>query len=165
MIFHSAKNYEIQNVYWRAEQKYRKCSKMIAIAFLVYDQSAYWSTFISSICWILSGNTDASTWPVVFELSVPFDTKTIFGWYLLLLITTCLDFMYFTCMLLGTTQFMGYCIYIAAICEHFDLITQTIQTNIKLHLHEKNPQKCSEISGIINDQFREAIQIHIMIYE
>ena len=108
------------------------------------------STFIYSIFWILSGNTDVSTWPVLLELSVPFDTKTMTGWYLLLLITTCLDLAYMTCLLSATTQFIGFCIYIVAICDYFDVRMQTVQENIEQNLHEKNTRKFNETSKKVN---------------
>lgn len=164
-VLHSAENGQIYEVYWRAEQKYRKYSKIIAIAVLLYDQSAYISAFIYSICWILTGNNDASSWPVILELSVPFDTKTIGGWYLLLLIYICIDLSFLLCMISATTQFIGSCIYIAAICEHFNLVMQSVEANIEQNLREKNSRKFSETSIKANAGIREAIQIHIMIYE
>lgn len=133
--------------------------------FLVYDQSAYVSTFIYTIYWILIGNTDASIWPVAYELSVPFDTKTISGWYMLLFFSNSMDLAYLTCSIFGTTLFIGLCIYIVAICEHFDLLMQTIQTNIHRNLHEKDPRKFNETKSKVRAQIREAIQTHIMIYE
>lgn len=138
---------------------------MIAIALLVYDQSPYVSTFIYSIYWILTGNTDASTWPVAYELSVPFDTKTMLGWYLQLLITMCDELVYLTYLLLATSQFIGCCMYIAAICEHFDLIMQTVQANVDQNRREKNPRKFNETKVKINAQICEAIQIHVRANE
>lgn len=134
---------------------------------LMYDQSTYvsTSTFIYSICWVFSGNTDASTWPVVFKMSFPFDTKTIIGWYLLLIYTTCRDLAYIICLSLGTTQFIGLCIYIVAICDHFDSVMQMVQTNIEQNLHEKNPGKFIETNAKINAQINKAIEVHIQIYE
>lgn len=161
----SAKTDEIQNIYWRAEQTYRQMSKVISIAIVLYDQSTYWLTFVYSFCFILTGNLDASTWPVIFELSVPFDTKTIFGWYLQLLITTCLDLAYIMCMLFGTTQFIGSCIHIMAMCEHFDLIMQKIQVKIEKNLRESNSRKFIVTRAKIDDQIRDAIQMHVNIYK
>lgn len=131
----------------------------------MYDQSFYVSTFIYSIYCILTGNTDASTWPVGFESSLPFDTKTICGWYLQLLITASMDFAYIIWMLLGTAQFIGSCIYISAMCEHFDSIMQKVQANIKQNRGEKNPRKFSGIRAKIYTKIREAIEIHGAIYE
>lgn len=135
------------------------------MAILLYDQSAYVAAFIYSICWILSGNTDASTWPVIFEMSIPFDTNTTFGWYFLLIYTSCADVAFLSCLIFGTTLFIGYCIYITAICDHFDSKMQTIQANVEQNLRERNLQKFDESSGKLNAQIREAIQIHIKIYE
>lgn len=162
-FFYSVENDPI--LYWRAEQKYRKYSKMMTITLLVYDQFAYVSTFISSIYWISIGNCDASTWPVLFDLSVPFDSKTICGWYLQMLFAACMDLAFLICMLHSTIHFIGCCIYMAAICEHFDLIMRTIQATVEHNLREKSPRKCSDNKAKINAQIREAIQIHVKIYE
>lgn len=168
-FFYSVENAQIQNIYWRAEQKYRKHSKMLTIILLAYDQSTYVSAFISSIGWILGGNTDVSTWPVVLELSVPFDKKTICGWYLLLLVTACMDLAYMTSMLFGTTQFIGCCIcmYIAATCEHLDLMMQNVQENLEQNCQAKNTQSFNGTSANANfkAQISEAIKAHIKIYE
>lgn len=164
MCFYSAENERIQNIYWRAEQNYRKYSKIVTIAVLVYDQSFYLLTFIYSIYWILTGNSDISNWPVLYEVSVPFDTKTIYGWYLQLLIPACVDFFYYSCWLLSTTQFIGWCIYIVAICEHFASIMQTVEANVEENRHEKNSRKFRETSAKINAQIREAIEIHVQIH-
>lgn len=155
LFFHAVENVQIRGIYWRAEQKYRKYARVIAISYLIYDQSVYVTTFIYSICWILTGNLDASTWPVLVELSVPFGTNTIYGWYLLLLTTSGLDLAYLICIILSTTQFVGSCIHIAAMCEHFDFKMQTTQINIE---RKHRAMK-------IKKEICEAIQIHIKIYE
>lgn len=113
----------------------------------------------------MAGNTDASTWPVVLEMAVPFDTKTIGGWYLLLLVTACLDLAYLTSLIFGTSQFIGSCIHIMAVCEHFDLLMQRVQANNEQNLREENPRRFIKTSAKMNDHIRDAIQIHIMIYE
>lgn len=154
--FLTAENDQIRSIYWEAEQKHQKYAKILVITFVVYDQSMYVLSFISTILSILIGNTDASTWPLVYDMSVPFDAKTIAGWYAEFFLTACMDLSYLTCMLLGTNQFIGYCIYIETICEHFDLIMKTIQGNV-----EQNAQKIQEIKGRIN----KAIEIHLLIYE
>lgn len=101
---------------------------------------------------------------MLIEMSVPFDTKTIYGWYLLLFILIIADISYFICIFLGLTQFMSYCIYIAAICEHFDLIMQNAQANVEEQNQKgTNPRKLKEIRMKIIAKNREAIQIHVKI--
>lgn len=138
---------------------------MMALTILVYDQVAYVLTFIYSVYYICAGNYDTSTWPVLLEMSVPFDTTTMYGWYLLLLFAASMDFAYITCMLLSTTQFIGCCMYIVAICNHFESIVQMVDANIEQNRHEKNLRKISKAHAKINAQICDAIQIHIKIYE
>lgn len=166
VFFIQAENDEIQKIYWHAEQKCRKYIKIIATTLLVYDQSMYVISFIYSIYCICIGNYDTSTWPVLLEMSVPFETKTIYGWYLLLFTLISMDIAYLTSLFLGIIQFMGYCIYITAICEHFSLIMQTVQANVdEQNLRETNRCKFEEIGMKIVAKNREAIQIHIKINE
>lgn len=158
-------NDRVQSIYWRAEQTYRKYVKNIAISYLVCTHSSYVSALAYSVHAILTGNNDASKWPVVYDLSVPFDTKTIFGWYGLLLVSKAMDFAYLISCLLGTSQFIGCCIYIEAICEHFDLLMQTAHANNKQNMQEENPRTIEETANKIKALIRDAMEIHIKIYE
>lgn len=137
----------------------------MAITFMVYDQSAFVSALIYSIHSILIGNNDASTWPIVYELSIPFDSKTVFGWYFLLLFNMCMDLAYLMSFILGTNQFIGSCIYIEAMCEPIDFIMQMIQANVEKNIQETNPSKIQETNIKINAQMCEAIELHMKILE
>lgn len=102
---------------------------------------------------------------MLIELSVPFDTNTIYGWYSLLVLLICTDLAYFVSLILGTTQFVGSCIYIAAICEHFDAIMQTVQANVEKYRNEKDPWEYKKLRANINSQIHKAVRIHSGIYE
>lgn len=158
-LIHIVENDHVNRIYWRAEQNYRKYSRTIGSAVVAYMLSTYLFDFVYSIYCICSGNTNVAAWPVPIELSVPFDTETIPGWYLLLLCGTSLDSAYFICLLLGTTQFIGSCIYISAICQHFDVVMQTDQ--IDRNSREDSPQKLDAING----EICRAIQIQVEINE
>lgn len=164
-ILISVENDQIRNIYWLAEQKYRKNTRLFVITTVAQIESIYLLCFIYAISCICTGYFDASTWPMSFELSVPFDTKSILGWYLLLFFTNLMDTSYMVSLLWATTQFFGYCIYIEAICKHFDLETQMVQANIEKDRHENTPQQFSKTKEEITVQFRKAIHIHVSIYE
>lgn len=134
---------------------------MIVIFQFLYDQSVYVSALTYSIFCICMGNFNASTWPVLIELSLPFDTKSICGWYLSLFFFWCMDVSYLTCFLWGTTQFIGCCLYLEAACEHFDFQMQTFQQNIEKNPHENLRQQYHQPNGKIKD----AIEIHNLVYE
>lgn len=76
-----------------------------------------------------------------------------------------MDIAYLTCLFLAATQFIGYCTYIAAICDHFDLMMQNVQANVEQNLRETNQQKFEETSMKIIAKVREAVQIHVKINE
>lgn len=127
----------------------------MATALIIYDQSTYVLSFLYTIYYICIGNYDVSTWPALLEMSVPFDTKTIYGWYLLMFMLIIMDVTYLLCMFLGTTHFMGCCIYIGAICTHFDLDMQTIQAKVE---QMENRME-------IKMKIHKAIQIHVKVNE
>lgn len=89
----------------------------------------------------------------------------MYGWYLQLLITISVDLAYLVCLLLGTTHFTGSCLYIAAVCEHFDATMQIVQKNIEKYLIEMDPWEYKKTRAKINSQMNEAIRIHGRIYE
>lgn len=148
-------NEQIRKIYWRAEQLYRKYTQNIIISCVAYDQFGYVLTFFYSIYCLCIGNYDASTWVPLLQMSIPFDTKTIYGWYLLLFMLICTDIAYLSCLILGTTHFVGCCMYIMAICEHFDVAMQTVQATIEQ----------SKRAMEINRQMHKAIRIHVKINE
>lgn len=82
-----------------------------------------------------------------------------------ILIIICVDFAYLTCMILGTSQFIGCCIYLEAMCEHFDAIMQTVQAKVEQNQREKNPRKIEQTNAEINTQMCKAVEIHITIKE
>lgn len=162
---HLAENDHIQEIYWRAEQKNHKYVRIIIISFLMYDQIFYVLSFIYSIYYCCIGNYDTSTWPALLEVNVPFDTNAIYGWYLKLFTLMSVDIAFLTAYFLTSTQFIGSCIYVAAICEHFDSIMQTIQTNVERNRRDTNPRKYEMANMEIIAKYREAIQIHVQINE
>lgn len=132
---------------------------------IVYDQFTYlWNFAYATYC-VCMGNYDTSTWPAPMDLSVPFDKSTIIGWYSLTFILMCMDLTYLISLLLGTTHFIACCIYIAAICEHHELVLRSWQENIEQNQREADRQKFEENSAKIREQIKGIVQIHMEIFE
>lgn len=162
----SAENDSQLNIYWNAEQKCRKFTKFWSSIYFVYDLSAYAIGFFYSIYFIWIGQYDTSTWPRWFELPLPFDTASIWGWYLYFIGVTILDLMYMVFMISATTYFVGCCCYIEAMCEHIDRIVQTIQSDFSDYEQRKfNPHQCKVFDSQIMQQIEKIIGIQVEISE
>lgn len=76
-----------------------------------------------------------------------------------------MDVAFLTVSFMASTQFIGSCIYIAAICEHFDSILLTIQTNVDRNRRASSPRTFETTNMEIIAMYREAIHIHVKINE
>lgn len=128
-------------------------------------QSTYVAALFYSIHCIWMGNVDTSTWFLPFHLIVPFDTKTIRGWYLFLLLQFNISLAYIMCMVAITSYFLCSCAYIEAIRDHFTSLIHSIRANVERKEIEKNPQKNEKIFQNIKDELNEAIEFHTKMIE
>lgn len=75
-------NEEVNEIYWNNEQKCRKYSKRACIC-IYFNQASFVAAFAFSALMILNGQFDSSKLQLPFNLVVPFDTKSPYGWYAL----------------------------------------------------------------------------------
>lgn len=155
----------ISNLYWAVEQKCRKYTKKIAIFILIFVQSAYILVFLSSIYYIYIGNFDTSTWPILYDLKGLFEANTIWGWYLLWFLTSSMDLSYTLSMSSTTTYFISCCIYIGAICDHFNVSMCSTQELVKRNRMEKDSEERELNQLKIREQMQTSIGIHSQIHE
>lgn len=155
----------IFNLYWNAEQKCRKYTKIIPIGVFSCGSAAYVAVFLYSIYCLCSGNVDASTWPEIFDLEVSGHTYGIIRWYFGFCVTFIMDSAYILYSTSATTYFICSCIYIGAICEHFCLLMDSMQEYLKRNQREKNPQMREKNIHRIRTRIHQAIGIHVKIYE
>lgn len=103
------------------------------------------------------------------DLSVPFDTNTVWGWYLMWFFQFNISICYVSCTITITTYFICCCIYIDAICEHFrylyDCTMENVEKNRNENENEKNPQECERRRFVINEQMSKVVEIHAKIFE
>lgn len=116
--------------------------------------------FFYSIYCIHVGNYDTSKWILPYELSVPFDTKEIWGWYLLWLIQVNIGFTYSTTQIASSSYFMSCCFYIGAICDHFDYIIHSIQNDVERNRTERNLSFYQQNIRNLRRNLFQAVEIH-----
>lgn len=133
---------------------------------MIYDQITYVIGYFCTFYYISIGNFDTATWPTVFQMPIPIDTTSIFGWYLVYTGDTIMDIIFMLGNILATTYFVSCCFYIDAICDHFEFCIASIQTNLDGR-HESLPdvQMTKKIDTEIMDRINQAIRIHYEILE
>lgn len=118
------------------------------------------SALHSMIC-MWQGNFDTSTWFFPVKVVVPFDTSTVFGWYMKFFIYTTAVDVYFFAISSTVIYLASCCLYIEAGCKHFQLILKDIDENagsgkINKKIFHRNRLK---------DQIRTGISFHIELIE
>lgn len=153
---------ELFNIYWTIEQKCRKCTKIIAgyPLILMFVAAALYSIYC-----ILTGNLDTTTWILPYKLSVPFETRTIHGWYCLWFIETQIGISYSMVMVNISTYFVCCCFYIVGICEHFDYLIHSINQIVESKDGKENASSAEKRVLNMKTTLSKAIIIHNTIFE
>lgn len=154
----------IAEIYWIAEKKCRKYTRRIASYFYV-NESIFLTAPLFSLFNIIAGNLDVSTWALPMDLSVPFDTSTLWGWYLMWFFQFNISICYVSCTITITTYFVCCCIYIGAICEHFRFVFDGAIEKVKLNRNDQNPQEYQRRQLLINAQMNKATVVHAEIFK
>lgn len=160
----TAKSEEITDIYWRTELKCRKYTKIIG-SYPVCHQLTFIAALANSFYSICIGNLDTSTWPLPFNLVVPFDTKLIWGWYLLYLLQFCISLAYITSMVSVTSYFVSCCFYIEAICTHFARQIQLAQEMVDQNEIMENSKNRQLNETELVKQIHEAVDLHVNSFE
>lgn len=152
-----ANDSQLKPVYWNAEEKSRKFTKLIFSGVVVYNQSSYAIGFFYSIYFILTGQYDTSTWPMFYDLPVPFNRELIWGWYLYLLALTIFDLLYILCMTSVSTYFVSCCYYIEAMCNHINSVVRSVLLDFAEHSNENDSNKRKALEDAIPKKVQSAI--------
>lgn len=141
------------SLYWISESKYREFSKK-----MFYCGCVQISTFIIPLMQaafdICMGNFDTSSWILPLNVVVPFNTQTISGWLLSWWFQVNVNFTYAVGMILMTTDFSGSCYYIISICNHFELLMNSMDSGSKQKMWSN-----------VKATLQRAIEQHIKLFE
>lgn len=121
--------------------------------------------FFYSLYCMHVGNYDTSTWLLPYRLSVPFDTKQIWGWYLLWFFQTNIGFTYSTTQIGISSHFMSCCFYISAICDNFDYLINSMEIEIQDNVKKSISNIHHENNGKLARRLSNAVEIHIKALE
>lgn len=143
--------------------KCQKYTNLIA-GFILMNQIMYTWPFLQSIYGVCIGHINVSAWNLPFGLVVPFDMTTLWGWYLAWFLEYNMAFAYSTAMVATTSYFVALCIYITAICDHFDFYIESNRRIIEKIQYERNGRKKLKLTQQVAETFTDAIKIHIQIH-
>lgn len=106
------------------------------------------------------GNYDASTWFLVFDFSALFKVKVIWKWYILWFDELCINYVYSAIIASIPAYFVSCCLYIRGICDHFDSLIESLQSDSEQNLIEN--QKTNQTTKAI---LCDAIKIQVKAME
>lgn len=116
-------------VYHETEMMCRRFTKLI-ITMMLHLSNVVWGLFLfNSFFQMWRGNFDTSTWIVAFNIAVPFETSTVFRWYIFYMIQGMLAYSYSLNQPIIITFFMSCCFYTEALCKHFKIAIQATECN------------------------------------
>lgn len=60
---------------------------------------------------------------------------------------------------------MSCCLYIGAICEHFDFLCDSIMDDVERNQIEKDPKKQQQRKQQIHEKIGQMIEVHVKMFE
>lgn len=135
----------------------------MAFTYIILLLIVFMALFIFSVYFILFDNFNPSELPLPYYMVIPFDTHTIFGWYLLWFIQCMMSTSYTVSVLSTTSYFVCSCLYIGTICNHFELLFESLGKNVE-QIQERNT-KYVELRLQAQTSLHQAVEIHVKIYE
>lgn len=133
--------------------------------FLLMDQLMTIASIFYSFYCLYAGNLDTSTWLLPFQFAVPFETKTVWKWYILWVYNLKANLAYAGIITSVSSYFVCCCLYIQGICNHFNLLIQSLQNDVEQYKKDTNPKIMQEKSQSIKKTFCKAIEAHVTALE
>lgn len=160
-IFSKAERNGFADIYRKAERNGRLCTKWISLYVVVNcTLCAFLMAIVHSIVCMWRGNYQTSTWFLPYKMSVPFDTSTVFGWYIFWLVQIYAGYTYLFTISAVITYFVSCCFHIVACCEQFLYMFNALDSQFVEDV-EMNYQNVLKVKKQLND----AIVFHIKIME
>lgn len=143
---------EAFQIYWGVEQKCRNLVRKMS-AWVLINHTMTFLSLIVSLYFILIGDFDTSKWILPLDLVVPFNTESLFGWYLLWFYNLQINIAYSVCLSLTVSHFICGCMYLIGMCDHLSLLAQLIREEANTRDHQ------------IRQTFGEVVKAHVNLFE
>lgn len=135
------------------------------MCYFVFNLPAFLGPFPYSLYCIWRGNYDTSAWTLPLDITVPFDTSTLSGWYAHWIVQVNTDLAYAMSFILITSYFVCCCLYIGAICDHFDFLCDSIVEDIDSNRIEADLKKYQKRLQQIKVKIGRMIKVHMKMTE
>lgn len=133
--------------------------------FIIFDSMITFASLFGSFYSLAIGNFDTLTWPLPFDMVVPFQTNTFFGWYSLWFYNLLCNLAYVACLTSTSSYYVCCCFYLGGLCDHFDFTIQALEKDVQQNRHEINPQKKRKRNHTIEGYLCKAIDIQNKNFE
>ena len=151
-------------MYWGCEMKCRRWMKGFAY-FGCFHQLTFLPILIFVFIDIYNGKFDGSKYNLPFNAVVPFNKESVSGWLLTWFYQLNQSFAYSGQMLTITIHFVCFCYYIMTMCNHFNLLIDSIRFDTQQIQAKNNTQIRHQIWMNARAKFQQAIELHVDIYE
>lgn len=155
---------EVFQMYRNVEDMCRKLTRFIAM-YVPMNQIMTFASLFYSFYSISIGDFDTSKWILPFKFALPFDTRVLWKWYILWFINLNIGLMYATSVTLIPSYFVGFCLYICAICDHFKLLIKSIDKDLERDRLRQNTKPSEKMFEQTKQKLCKAIRIQIKAFE
>lgn len=125
----------------------------------------YLISFMTSVYSLAVGNYDTSTWLSTYSLVLPFSAESVVGWYARYIIQSNMGFTYASSMVPVTCFFVSCCVYIGAICEHFNQCIQATSDDADEIQMAKDSRKYKLLCHKLEEKICRSIKLHTKLFE
>lgn len=151
---------DILAIYWNTELKCQKAFKII-ISYIFCNESAFLGSLLHSFYCIYCGDYDTSKWTLPFEVNFPLDSTHLFGWYFLWFIQVNMSMSYVSCATSISSFFVGCCLYICGICDHYGFLFNLAMENVQKNQREKNRPTYVKRQFQIRETLIRMVKVHV----
>lgn len=151
-------------IYWIAEKKCRNCVRMLLIFVLCHQCSFLAALFYSFYC-IAVGNFDTQTYFIPLHVSLPFNTKILWKWYLLWFSEFNMGFAYAISLVAVTSYFVSCCFYLSAVCAHVNFVISSIGNHFPENLKKSRPFHQRMNTRKAKQLLNKAVEMHVQMLE
>lgn len=162
--FHQSAEGKVAEIYWKTEQRCRLYTKNMTYYHYMH-QTMFVPHLFYAIYNVSVNNYDVSTWTLPFNIVVPFNDRAFSGWCLKWFIQFHMALCYAICLVSTTSYFLCCCMYISAICDHFDVLMGSVQEQVDRYRETSLPLEQSKITQNLKDNLIKAVQIHVKSFE
>lgn len=152
-------------MYWSVEEQCRRFTKRWMFIYVPFNVARNIVILLTTFYYIFVGNLDTSTWKTAFNHAVPFETKTLWKWYVLWIYQFNVGLWYAANMAVVTAYFTCCCFYLVGIDNHCIMLIESLQSDVDKNRFNKNQLEYWKNCFKIKEKLCEALKLHEKSFE